>query len=54
MVTKRTPIVRFQRPPTTEAAIAAYRQMKELLGKCSCPPRGDPTAPGWTFQLPCC
>jgi hypothetical protein len=37
----------------TETAIEAYRTMKTLPDQCTCPPKTDPTAPGWKYVPPC-
>jgi hypothetical protein len=53
MVTKRTPIARGERPKLTDAAIEAYREMKILATRCTCPPRQDPNSPTWKYHPPC-
>jgi hypothetical protein len=39
MNTKRTPFARPLRHPISETALEAFRLMRELEGKCTCPPR---------------
>ena len=53
MTTKRTPLARRQRPRVTEAAVEAYRRMKQLALECTCPPPEAPTSPSWKYQPPC-